>query len=111
MAKRKENCQIISRSPSVRTFTVCGWKRRHRRRSQSQDSSYPFTAGTGADFCPAPSVFVRSTEKRSRLRLVYRIAGKGTEEFSKAKGVIRFRSLDLWEMDFPWKRQKEKERF
>ena len=48
-------------------------------------SLYPCTAATAAACCLVPSACVRSMMRQGRLRLVYRIAGKGTEEFSRLR--------------------------
>ena len=60
----------------------------------------------GSRLLPRPISLCGIDKEAGQLRLVYRVAGAGTEEFSALKG-IRSISWGLWEMAFLfWKGKK-----
>ena len=67
---------------------------------QSRDSLSPSIVMMEAVCFQDQSVSVKLTEKDAALRLVYRVAGKGTEEFSEMQSRrYLLKSWDRLEMD------------
>ncbi len=64
----------------------------------------------GSRVLPRPISICEVSEDKRSLRLVYRVVGKGTEEFSMLKaGDQATPFLALWAMDFLWSVLPEKE--
>ena len=49
---------------------------------------------------PRPISICEADKENGKLRLVYRVVGEGTDEFSHLTKGDQLKSLDLWEMDF-----------
>lgn len=60
----------------------------------------------GARILPRPISLCGIDKEKGELRLVYRIAGEGTKEFSDSRQAIPLMSWDLWAMDFPCRPEK-----
>lgn len=62
---------------------------------------YPENAAT---LLPRPISICEVNAEKTALRIVYRIAGQGTAEFSGLKRVTRWISWECWAMGFRWRR-------
>ena len=76
-------------------------------RVQNQGNLSPYTAGTEAAFCLARSSICEVDNEKKALRLVYRTAGKGTEEFSKMTAGETLEIMDRLGNGFPLERMRE----
>ena len=87
-------------------FTVCGCTLTRLQHMRKQDSLFLFIVMMEADCFQDRSVFVRLIKRDGAIRLVYRVAGKGTAEFSGMHTGAQLRIVGPLGNGFPKKEKK-----
>ena len=106
MAQKKEQATVLWQQEIAPGIYDCRIKT-----SLAQDAApgqfvalYPRDKST---LLPRPISICEVNKEEGSLRLVYRVAGKGTGEFSAYREGTRLLSWASWETDSLWTRQKK----
>ena len=102
--KTKKPVRYSARNVLVQIFTVCGWMQVRLEKMQVPGQFVSLYSRNGGKLLPRPISLCEIDKAEGKLRLVYRVTGKGTgtEEFSRLHAGSPLRLWDLWEMVFRW---------
>ena len=102
--KVKEKAVIISQEEiSLDIYSM--WIETNAAKTAKPGQFVALYCNDGSRILPRPISICEIDKKNNRLRFVYRVVGKGTDEFSKYHAGTEI------EMVFQWKKQKERKQF
>lgn len=106
--KRKEWCTVLSQE-ELTAGIYSMWFQTETIAADAKPGQFiSLYCQDGARLLPRPISLCEIDKDGGCLRIVYRVAGKGTKEFSAKKQVTKSPCWDRWEMDFryPWRKER-----